>query len=226
MKLTQAQLAKYMDHTMLKPEATPEMIDKTVEEARKYNTASVCINPYWVKRVHEGLEGTDIKTCTVIGFPLGATSTESKVFETKQAIEDGADEIDMVINIGNLKDGKYEEIEEEIRQIHQACGGRILKVIIETCLLTEDEKIKMCEIVTKAGAEYIKTSTGFSTGGATFADVELMRKHVGKEVKVKAAGGISSFDDAEEFIRLGAERLGTSRLVKIMKNSPDAGNGY
>ena len=132
----------------------------------------------------------------------------------------------MVINIGKLKDKKYEEIEEEIRQIHQACGGRILKVIIETCLLTEDEKIKMCEIVTKAGAEYIKTSTGFSTGGATFADVELMKKHVGKEVKVKAAGGISSFDDAEEFIRLGAERLGTSRLVKSMKNSPDAGNGY
>ena len=132
----------------------------------------------------------------------------------------------MVINIGKLKDKKYEEIEEEIRQIHQACGGRILKVIIETCLLTEDEKIKMCEIVTKAGAEYIKTSTGFSIGGATFADVELMKKHVGKEVKVKAAGGISSFDDAEEFIRLGAERLGTSRLVKIMKNSPDAGNGY
>ena len=132
----------------------------------------------------------------------------------------------MVINIGKLKDKKYEEIEEEIRQIHQACGGRILKVIIETCLLTEEEKIKMCEIVTKAGAEYIKTSTGFSTGGATFADVELMRKHVGKDVKVKAAGGISSFDDAEEFIRLGAERLGTSRLVKIMKNSPDAGKGY
>lgn len=132
----------------------------------------------------------------------------------------------MVINIGKLKDKKYEEIEEEIRQIHQACGGRILKVIIETCLLTEEEKIKMCEIVTKAGAEFIKTSTGFSTGGATFADVELMRKHVGKDVKVKAAGGISSFDDAEEFIRLGAERLGTSRLVKIMKNSPDAGKGY
>ena len=132
----------------------------------------------------------------------------------------------MVINIGKMKDKKYEEIEEEIRQIHQACGGRILKVIIETCLLTEEEKIKMCEIVTKAGAEFIKTSTGFSTGGATFADVELMRKHVGKDVKVKAAGGISSFDDAEEFIRLGAERLGTSRLVKIMKNSPDAGNGY
>ena len=132
----------------------------------------------------------------------------------------------MVINIGKMKDKKYEEIEEEIRQIHQACGGRILKVIIETCLLTEEEKIKMCEIVTKAGAEFIKTSTGFSTGGATFADVELMRKHVGKDVKVKAAGGISSFDDAEEFIRLGAERLGTSRLVKIMKNSPDAGKGY
>ena len=162
----------------------------------------------------------------MIGFPNGYSTTATKVFETKDAVANGASEIDMVINIGKLKDKKYEEIEEEIRQIHQACGGRILKVIIETCLLTEDEKIKMCEIVTKAGAEYIKTSTGFSTGGATFADVELMRKHVGKEVKVKAAGGISSFDDAEEFIRLGAERLGTSRLVKIMKNSPDAGNGY
>ena len=161
----------------------------------------------------------------MIGFPNGYSTTATKVFETKDAVANGASEIDMVIN-RKLKDKKYEEIEEEIRQIHQACGGRILKVIIETCLLTEDEKIKMCEIVTKAGAEYIKTSTGFSTGGATFADVELMRKHVGKEVKVKAAGGISSFDDAEEFIRLGAERLGTSRLVKIMKNSPDAGNGY
>ena len=162
----------------------------------------------------------------MIGFPNGYSTTATKVFETKDAVANGASEIDMVINIGKLKDKKYEEIEEEIRQIHQACGGRILKVIIETCLLTEEEKIKMCEIVTKAGAEFIKTSTGFSTGGATFADVELMRKHVGKDVKVKAAGGISSFDDAEEFIRLGAERLGTSRLVKIMKNSPDAGKGY
>ena len=225
MKLTQAQLAKYMDHTMLKPEATPEMIDKTVEEARKYNTASVCINPYWVKRVHEGLEGTDINTCTVIGFPLGATSTESKVFETKQAIEDGADEIDMVINIGFLKAKRYEEVEDEIRQIHEACDGKILKVIIETCLLTEEEKIKMCELVTNAGAEYIKTSTGFSTAGATFDDVKLMHDHVGEGVKVKAAGGISSFDDAEKFIELGADRLGTSRLVKIMKNT-DTGAGY
>ena len=178
-----------------------------------------------MKQAAEYVEGK-LPICTVIGFPNGYSTTAAKVFETKDAVANGASEIDMVINIGKLKDKKYEEIEEEIRQIHQACGGRILKVIIETCLLTEEEKIKMCEIVTKAGAEYIKTSTGFSTGGATFADVELMRKHVGKDVKVKAAGGISSFDDAEEFIRLGAERLGTSRLVKIMKNSPDAGKGY
>ena len=178
-----------------------------------------------MKRSAEYVEGK-LPICTVIGFPNGYSTTAVKVFETKDAIANGADEIDMVINIGDLKDKKYEEIEDEIRQIHEACDGRILKVNIETCLLTEEEKIKMCEIVTKAGAEYIKTSTGFSTAGATFADVELMRTHVGKDVKVKAAGGISSFDDADEFIRLGAERLGTSRLVKIMKNSPDAGAGY
>lgn len=163
----------------------------------------------------------NFRICTVIGFPNGYSTRAAKVFETKDAIANGASEIDMVINIGHLKDGKYEEIEDEIRRIHETCNGRILKVIIETCLLTEEEKIKMCEIVTKAGAEYIKTSTGFSTEGATFADVKLMKTHVGKNVKVKAAGGISSFDDAEEFIRLGAERLGTSRLVKLMKNSPD-----
>ena len=164
--------------------------------------------------------------CTVIGFPNGYSTTAVKVFETKDAIENGVSEIDMVINIGMLKDKRYQDVEDEIRQIKETCGEKILKVIIETCLLTEDEKIKMCEIVTKAGADYIKTSTGFSTAGATFEDVALMKKHIGENVKVKAAGGISSFDDAEEFIRLGAERLGTSRLVKIMKNSPDAGAGY
>lgn len=219
------EILKYVDHTLLTQTAAWEEIRQILDDAIKYETASACIPASYVKQAAEYVE-EKLPICTVIGFPNGYSTTATKVFETKDAVANGASEIDMVINIGKLKDKKYEEIEEEIRQIHQACGGRILKVIIETCLLTEDEKIKMCEIVTKAGAEYIKTSTGFSTGGATFADVELMRKHVGKEVKVKAAGGISSFDDAEEFIRLGAERLGTSRLVKIMKNSPDAGNGY
>ena len=219
------EILRYVDHTLLTQTAAWEEIRQILDDAIKYGTASACIPASHVKQAAEYVEGK-LPICTVIGFPNGYSTTATKVFETKDAVANGASEIDMVINIGKLKDKKYEEIEEEIRQIHQACGGRILKVIIETCLLTEDEKIKMCETVTKAGAEYIKTSTGFSTGGATFADVELMKKHVGKEVKVKAAGGISSFDDAEEFIRLGAERLGTSRLVKIMKNSPDAGNGY
>lgn len=154
---------------------------------------------------------------TVIGFPNGYSTTAGKVYETQDAVANGADEIDMVINIGFLKEGRYKEVEEEIRKVHEACQGRILKVIIETCLLSEEEKMKMCEIVTCAGAEYIKTSTGFSTAGATFEDVALMRKYTGKNVKVKAAGGIASFSDAEKFIELGAERLGTSRLVKIMK---------
>ena len=177
-----------------------------------------------MKQAAEYVEGK-LPICTVIGFPNGYSTTAVKVFETKDAIANGAEEIDMVINVGFLKDKRYEEIEAEIRQIHEACDGKILKVIIETCLLTEEEKIKMCEIVTSAGAEYIKTSTGFSTAGATFADVELMRKYIGKDVKVKAAGGISSFDDAEKFMSLGADRLGTSRLVKIMKNV-DQGSGY
>lgn len=178
----------------------------------------------YVKQAAEYVEGK-LPICTVIGFPNGYNTTAVKVFETKDAIANGASEIDMVINIGFLKDGRYEEVENEIRAIHEACDERILKVIIETCLLTEEEKIKMCEIVTNAGAEFIKTSTGFSTAGATFADVELMKKYIGKDVKVKAAGGISSFDDAEKFISLGAERLGTSRLIKILKNT-DTGAGY
>ena len=230
------EILKYVDHTLLTQGATWEEIRQILDDAMKYETASACIPASYVKRAADYVEGK-LPICTVIGFPNGYSTTAVKVFETKDAIENGASEIDMVINIGWLKDKKYEALEDEIRQIHEACGdeirqiheacgGRILKVIIETCLLTEEEKIKMCEIVTKAGAEYIKTSTGFSTAGATFADVELMRTHVGSDVKVKAAGGISSFDDADEFIRLGAERLGTSRLVKIMKNSPDAGAGY
>ena len=219
------EILKYLDHTLLTQGATWEEIRQILDDAMKYETASACIPASYVKQAADYVEGK-LPICTVIGFPNGYSTTAVKVFETKDAIANGASEIDMVINIGWLKDKKYEALEDEIRQIHEACGGRILKVIIETCLLTEEEKIKMCEIVTKAGAEYIKTSTGFSTAGATFADVELMRKHVGADVKVKAAGGISSFDDADEFIRLGAERLGTSRLVKIMKNSPDAGAGY
>lgn len=209
-------IMKYVDHTLLAQGATWEEIRQVLDDAVSYRTASACIPPSYVKQSAQYVKGR-LPICTVIGFPNGYSTTAVKVFETKDAVSNGADEIDMVINIGWLKDGKYDEIEAEIRKIHEACSGKILKVIIETCLLTEEEKIKMCEIVTKAGAEYIKTSTGFSKAGATFEDVELMRRNSGANVKVKAAGGISSFADAEEFIRLGAERLGTSRLVKICK---------
>ena len=205
-----------VDHTLLTQTATWEEIREILDDAMKYHTASACIPAAYVKQAAEYVQ-VRLPICTVIGFPNGYHTTAVKVFETKDAVANGASEIDMVINIGFLKDKRYEEIEEEIRQVHAACEGRILKVIIETCLLTEKEKIKMCEIVTKAGAEFIKTSTGFSTGGATFEDVELMRKHVGANVKVKAAGGIASFADAEKFVDLGADRLGTSRLIKIMK---------
>lgn len=215
---------KIVDHTLLTQTATWAEIKEILDDAMKFETASACIPAAYVKQAAEYVEGK-LPICTVIGFPNGYHTTAVKVMETKDAIENGASEIDMVINIGFLKDKRYEEIENEIRLIHDACNGKILKVIIETCLLTEEEKIKMCEIVTNAGAEYIKTSTGFSTSGATFADVELMKKHIGSNVKVKAAGGISSFDDAEEFMRLGADRLGTSRLVKIIKNT-DTGLGY
>ena len=205
-----------VDHTLLAQTATWEEIREILDDAMKYHTASACIPAAYVKQAAEYVQGR-LPICTVIGFPNGYQTTAVKVFETKDAVANGASEIDMVINIGFLKDKRYEEIEEEIRQVHAACEGRILKVIIETCLLTEKEKIKMCEIVTKAGAEFIKTSTGFSTGGATFEDVALMRKYVGANVKVKAAGGIASFADAEKFVELGADRLGTSRLIKIMK---------
>lgn len=218
------EILKMVDHTLLTQAATWEEIRQILDDAMKYGTASACIPAAYVRQAAEYVEGK-LPICTVIGFPNGYSTTAVKVFETKDAIANGASEIDMVINIGYLKDKRYQELEDEIRQIHEACGGKILKVIIETCLLTEEEKIKMCEIVTSAGADYIKTSTGFSTSGATFADVELMRAHIGENVKVKAAGGISSFDDAEEFMRLGAERLGTSRLIKIMKHV-DSKAGY
>ena len=215
-KMDREEILNKVDHTLLAQTATWEEIREILDDAMKYHTASACIPAAYVKQAAEYVQGR-LPICTVIGFPNGYHTTAVKVFETKDAVANGASEIDMVINIGFLKDKRYEEIEEEIRQVHAACEGRILKVIIETCLLTEKEKIKMCEIVTKAGAEFIKTSTGFFTGGATFEDVKLMRKHVGANVKVKAAGGIASFADAEKFVDLGADRLGTSRLIKIMK---------
>ena len=214
--MTTEEILRKVDHTLLAQTATWEEIRGILDDAMKYHTASACIPPSYVKRAAEYVNGR-LPICTVIGFPNGYSTTAAKVFETKDAVADGASEIDMVLNIGFLKDHRYDEIEAEIRAVHEACGGRILKVIIETCLLTDEEKIKMCELVTKAGAEFIKTSTGFSKAGATFADVKLMKEHVGPGVKVKAAGGISSFDDAEKFIELGADRLGTSRLVKIIK---------
>lgn len=222
--MDQNKILSIVDHTLLGVSATWDEIREILDDAMKYGTASACIPAAYVKEAAEYVDGK-LAICTVIGFPNGYNTTAVKVFETKDAIANGAEEIDMVINVGALKNKRYQEIEDEIRAIHEACGGKILKVIIETCLLTEEEKIKMCEIVTNAGAEYIKTSTGFSTGGATFDDVALMRKHVGKDVKIKAAGGIASFDDAEKFMSLGADRLGTSRLVKILKNT-DAGKGY
>lgn len=204
------------DHTLLLQGATWQEIKGICDDAMKYETASVCIPPCYVKQAADYMQGK-IKVCTVIGFPNGNMTTATKVFETKDAINNGADEIDMVINIGMLKAGEYDYVLSEIKEIKKACGSKILKVIIETCLLTEDEKIKMCQIVTESGADYIKTSTGFSTAGATFEDIELFAKNVGADVKIKAAGGIASLEDAEKFMELGADRLGTSRVVKIVK---------
>ena len=205
-----------VDHTLLAQTATWEQIKEILDDSMAYDVASACIPASFVKRAKEYV-GDKLPICTVIGFPNGYSTTAVKVFETEDAVKNGADEIDMVINIGDLKDKKYDDILQEIKAIHKACNGKILKVIIETCLLTEEEKIKMCEIVTESGAEFIKTSTGFSTSGAKFEDVALMKKYVGKDVKIKPAGGISSFEDAEKFVELGADRLGTSRLVKIIK---------
>ena len=210
------ELLSRLDHTLLKQTATWEEIRRICEEGMKYQTASVCIPPCYVKRAKEYVQDK-VNICTVIGFPNGNTTTAVKVLETRDAVENGADEIDMVINLGMVKERDDDRVLEEIQAVKQACGGKVLKVIIETCLLTEDEKLEMCRVVTRSGAEYIKTSTGFSTGGATFADVELMRKHVGEQVKVKAAGGISSVEDAEKFLDLGADRLGTSRLITLLE---------
>ncbi|MDD7143253.1 MAG: deoxyribose-phosphate aldolase [bacterium] len=216
------EILKHVDHTLLLQQATWEEIRQICDDAVKYGTASVCIPPSYVKQASEYVKGK-MAVCTVIGFPNGYMTTKTKEFETKDAIANGASEIDMVINIGWLKDQKYDLIEEEIRTLKAACGEKILKVIIETCLLTDEEKIKMCEIVTKAGADYIKTSTGFSKAGATFEDIQLFSEHIGSNVKMKAAGGISSLDDAQKFLALGADRLGTSRIVKIVKNEEASG---
>jgi len=217
------EILSHCDHTLLKQEATWEQIREICDDGVKYGCASVCIPACYVKRADEYLEGK-LKVCTVIGFPNGYSTTAVKVFETENAIRHGADEIDMVINIGWVKDQRWDRILEEIKAVKLACGGHILKVIVETCLLTEEEKIRMCEIVTESGADYIKTSTGFSTGGATREDVKLFAEHVGPGVKIKAAGGIASWKDAEDFIALGADRLGTSRLVKLAKGQQ--GTGY
>ena len=218
------EILSMVDHTLLLQTSTWEEIKQICDDAMKYGTASVCIPPCYVKQAAEYM-GDKMTVCTVIGFPNGNCTTATKVFETKDAIANGAKEIDMVINVGQLKAKNYDYVLNEIKEIKAACGDKILKVIIETCLLTDEEKIKMCEIVTESGADFIKTSTGFSTAGATFDDVELFAKHVGKNVKIKAAGGISSLADAEKFMELGAERLGTSRIVKIVKNQ-DTGAGY
>ena len=205
-----------VDHTLLAQGATWEEIRQLCQEAVEYQTASVCIPPCYVKQAAEYLKGR-VPVCTVIGFPNGYQTTAVKGYEAMDAIQNGADEIDMVINIGWVKDKKFEQLEDEIRSIKFACGDKILKVIIETCLLTEEEKIEMCRVVTAAGADYIKTSTGFSTQGATFEDVALFAEHVGPQVKIKAAGGISSLEDAQRFLDLGASRLGTSRIVKLLE---------
>ena len=222
--MTNQEILAMVDHTLLKADAKKEDIKKICEEALENNTASICINPGFIEYA-VGILGDKIPVCTVIGFPLGAMTTAAKVFEAKDAIEKGAQEVDMVINISRAKDADWEYITEEIRQIKQACGDKILKVIIETCLLTDEEKIALCKCVTDAGADFIKTSTGFSTAGATFHDVELFAKYCEGKCKIKAAGGIRTRDDMEKFIALGAERLGTSSAIKIL-NGAATSNSY
>ncbi|MBE6749445.1 MAG: deoxyribose-phosphate aldolase [Ruminococcaceae bacterium] len=217
------EILKYVDHTLLKQEATWEQMRVICDDAIKFSTASVCVPPSFVKQC-KAYCGDKMKICTVIGFPNGYNTTAVKVFETEDAIKSGADEIDMVINIGWAKEKKFDLIKEEIKAIKNACGEKILKVIIETCLLTDEEKIEMCKIVTEAGADFIKTSTGFSTAGATKEDIKLFSENIGENVKMKAAGGIASLKDAEDFLALGAQRLGTSRIVSIAKS--EKGSGY
>ena len=213
--MTSQEMLSHIDHTQLKAFATWEDIKMLCDEAVLYKTASVCIPSCYVKRVKEAYQDT-LNICTVVGFPLGYANTEAKVAETKKALEDGASEIDMVINISDVKNGMYDAVEEEIRTLKATCGDKVLKVIIETCYLTQEEKVAMCKAVTNAGADYIKTSTGFGTGGATMEDVLLMKEHIGTNVKIKAAGGISNMEAAVKFIELGADRLGTSRILEFL----------
>lgn len=210
-------LNKYIDHTLLKQDAKKKQIDSLLSEAREYDFANVCVNPTWVEHAKKGLEGTDVKVCTVVGFPLGATTSAVKAFETKEAIQNGADEIDMVINVGALKSGNLALVESDIRAVVEASADKLVKVIIEACLLTDQEKIVVCQLAQKAGADFVKTSTGFSTGGATIADVTLMRETVGSDMGVKAAGGARSYADALAFVEAGATRIGTSAGVAILK---------
>ena len=223
--MNKTEIFSRVDHTLLAQTATWPEIKVICDDAITYGTASVCIPPSFVKEAADYVQGR-MKICTVIGFPNGYNTTAVKAFETQDAINNGADEIDMVINIGDLKAGKTDAILNEIKTLKQICGDRILKVIIETCLLTDEEKVTMCKLVTEAGADYIKTSTGFSKAGATFADIELFAKNIGPDVKMKAAGGISSMEDAEKFVKLGAGRLGTSRIVKIAKAEATEAGSY
>lgn len=205
-----------VDHTQLQAYATWEDIVKLCDEAIANKTASVCVPPTYIRRIHDTY-GEQLDICTVVGFPLGYSVTEAKAAETRQAISDGASEIDMVVNISHIKNGMYDEVEQEIRTLKEICGNLVLKVIVETCYLTEEEKIAMCKAVTNAGADYIKTSTGFGTGGATIEDVRLFKQHIGENVKIKAAGGISTVEDLEAFVQEGCDRIGTSRAVGLLK---------
>lgn len=220
--MTKQEMLNHVDHTQLKAFATWEDVVKLCEEAIKYQTASVCVPPCYVKRIHDSY-GEKIKICTVIGFPLGYSVTAAKITETEEALKDGADEIDMVINISDVKNGMFDKVEKEIRAIKEVCGSHILKVIIETCYLTEEEKIAMCKAVTDAGADFIKTSTGFGTGGATLEDIKLFKKYIGKEVKMKAAGGVKTAADLENFLKEGCERIGTSSAVLLLNGEEAKG---
>ena len=215
------EINRIIDHTLLKPESTEEQIEKLLEEAKEYNFFSVCVNPVWVKKCADSLKDTDVKVCTVIGFPLGSSTMETKIFETKNALSNGADEIDMVINIGLLKSQKYDLVKEEIEELAKVCHseGALLKVILENCLLTKEEIVKACELSDEAGADFVKTSTGFSTSGAYASDVALMKKSVSYRVKVKASGGIRDYKKSLEMIENGADRLGVSAGVNIYKES-------
>ena len=220
--MTDNEILKHIDHTQLKAFAKWEDIEKLCDEAVEYQTASVCIPPTYIKRVHDKYQDR-INICTVVGFPLGYSVTSAKVAEVEQALKDGCHEIDMVVNISDVKNGDYDKVEEEIRTLKKACGNHILKVIIETCYLTEDEKIAMCKAVTNAGADYIKTSTGFGTGGATIEDIRLFKQHIGPDVKMKAAGGVKSKDDLIMFLEAGCDRIGTSSAVGLLKGEQAKG---